>query len=417
MQYPHEKEAPPIRARGVIALHEENCTVCMLCARSCPDWCIYIEGHKEKAPPRRAGRQAAHGQPRSTASTSTTRCACTAASASRSARSTRCSGARSTSTPSRASPTCSTTRTSSASGWRPCPRRRTRSRSREEEREEVSGTVLLAADDINVAQNIGFGIIAAVDDPRRAPRRHHQERRARRALAGGRARRRRRAVHPAGRRVRRRHPGARLHRRRRSCCSSSASCSPGPRSAREQRPQQPATGRSASPVAARPARRCSATCCIDAFGDDELPDRAGADRRPSSVSDSIFVAVPDPVRGAVVRPARRRSSAPSSWPGRTEPRAGRPTSSCSARCCSASASTACSPARTRVLVLMSIELILNAVNINLVAFALMHGSVDGQVFALFVIAVAAAEVGVGPRDRAADLPQPPLHRARRARPR
>ena len=27
----------------------------MLCARSCPDWCIYIEGHKEKRPPRREG--------------------------------------------------------------------------------------------------------------------------------------------------------------------------------------------------------------------------------------------------------------------------------------------------------------------------------------------------------------------------
>ncbi len=59
VQYPHEKEPPPTRARGVIALKEENCTVCMLCSRSCPDWCIYIEGHKEKAPPRRAG-----GKPR-----------------------------------------------------------------------------------------------------------------------------------------------------------------------------------------------------------------------------------------------------------------------------------------------------------------------------------------------------------------
>ena len=59
MQYPHVKEAPAPRARGVIALKEENCTVCMLCARSCPDWCIYIEGHKTKAPPRRAG-----GKPR-----------------------------------------------------------------------------------------------------------------------------------------------------------------------------------------------------------------------------------------------------------------------------------------------------------------------------------------------------------------
>ncbi len=48
-----------------------------------------------------------------------------------------------------------------------------------------------------------------------------------------------------------------------------------------------------------------------------------------------------------------------------------------------------------VLVLMSIELILNAVNINLVAFGAFNGTVNGQVFALFVIAVAAAEVGVG----------------------
>jgi NAD(P)H-quinone oxidoreductase subunit 4L len=51
--------------------------------------------------------------------------------------------------------------------------------------------------------------------------------------------------------------------------------------------------------------------------------------------------------------------------------------------------------RNGVLVLMSIELILNAVNINLVAFGAMHDTVAGQVFALFVIAVAAAEVGVG----------------------
>lgn len=51
--------------------------------------------------------------------------------------------------------------------------------------------------------------------------------------------------------------------------------------------------------------------------------------------------------------------------------------------------------RNGVLVLMSIELILNSVNINLVAFSAMTGAVSGQVFALFVIAVAAAEVGVG----------------------
>jgi len=51
--------------------------------------------------------------------------------------------------------------------------------------------------------------------------------------------------------------------------------------------------------------------------------------------------------------------------------------------------------RNGVLVLMSIELILNAVNINLVAFGAYRDTVAGQVFALFVIAVAAAEVGVG----------------------
>ena len=48
-----------------------------------------------------------------------------------------------------------------------------------------------------------------------------------------------------------------------------------------------------------------------------------------------------------------------------------------------------------VLVLMSVELILNAVNINLIAFGAFNDNITGQVFALFVIAVAAAEVGIG----------------------
>ncbi|MEY2711245.1 MAG: NADH-quinone oxidoreductase subunit [Actinomycetota bacterium] len=51
--------------------------------------------------------------------------------------------------------------------------------------------------------------------------------------------------------------------------------------------------------------------------------------------------------------------------------------------------------RNAVLVLMSIELILNSVNINLLAFSLRSGTPDGHTFALYVIAVAAAEVGVG----------------------
>lgn len=48
-----------------------------------------------------------------------------------------------------------------------------------------------------------------------------------------------------------------------------------------------------------------------------------------------------------------------------------------------------------VLILLSIELMLNAVNINLIAFSAAIGNVVGQVFALFVIAIAAAEVGIG----------------------
>ena len=51
--------------------------------------------------------------------------------------------------------------------------------------------------------------------------------------------------------------------------------------------------------------------------------------------------------------------------------------------------------RNAVLILMSIELMLNAVNVNLVAFSQALHQLTGQVFALFVIAVAAAEVGIG----------------------
>jgi NADH-quinone oxidoreductase subunit I len=57
-QYPHVKPDLPPRSRGVIALMEENCTVCMLCARECPDWCIYIDSHKEVVPPKEEGARA-----------------------------------------------------------------------------------------------------------------------------------------------------------------------------------------------------------------------------------------------------------------------------------------------------------------------------------------------------------------------
>jgi NADH-quinone oxidoreductase subunit K len=51
--------------------------------------------------------------------------------------------------------------------------------------------------------------------------------------------------------------------------------------------------------------------------------------------------------------------------------------------------------RNIVIILMSIELILNAVNINLVAFSRHYQHVTGQVFAIFVITVAVAEAAVG----------------------
>jgi NADH-quinone oxidoreductase subunit I len=55
-QYPHVKPDLPPRTRGVIALKPENCTVCWKCSRECPDWCIYIESHKETHQPASGGR-------------------------------------------------------------------------------------------------------------------------------------------------------------------------------------------------------------------------------------------------------------------------------------------------------------------------------------------------------------------------
>jgi NADH-quinone oxidoreductase subunit I len=55
-EYPDEKPDLPPRTRGVIALKQENCTVCWKCSRECPDWCIYIESHKETHEPASGGR-------------------------------------------------------------------------------------------------------------------------------------------------------------------------------------------------------------------------------------------------------------------------------------------------------------------------------------------------------------------------
>ena len=55
-EYPDERPDLPPRSRGVIALKEANCTVCYKCSRECPDWCIYIDAHKETHPPASGGR-------------------------------------------------------------------------------------------------------------------------------------------------------------------------------------------------------------------------------------------------------------------------------------------------------------------------------------------------------------------------
>jgi len=51
--------------------------------------------------------------------------------------------------------------------------------------------------------------------------------------------------------------------------------------------------------------------------------------------------------------------------------------------------------RNALLFLMSVELLLNAANVNLVAFSRFHGNLTGQTFSLFTLALAAAEVAVG----------------------
>ncbi len=51
--------------------------------------------------------------------------------------------------------------------------------------------------------------------------------------------------------------------------------------------------------------------------------------------------------------------------------------------------------RNTIIVFMCIELMLNAVNLLLVAFSTLHGDTSGQVFVFFIMAVAASEVAVG----------------------
>ncbi|HEY4281025.1 MAG TPA: NADH-quinone oxidoreductase subunit NuoK [Conexibacter sp.] len=51
--------------------------------------------------------------------------------------------------------------------------------------------------------------------------------------------------------------------------------------------------------------------------------------------------------------------------------------------------------RNPLVILLCLELMLNAANLSLIAFSRMHGNSDGQIFALIVMVVAACEVAVG----------------------
>ena len=130
---------------------------------------------------------------------------------------------------------------------------------------------------------------------------------------------------------------------------------------------------------------------IDGFGDDQLPpDCPGVHRRAQR---QHLRAVPAAVLGAVVRAARRRHRRHRPGPeGLTMLLNEFLLLGAVLFCIGVYGVIA---RKNAVMVLMSIELILNSVNINLLAFSLLHNNLDGNVFALFIIAVAAAEVGVG----------------------
>jgi len=72
--------------------------------------------------------------------------------------------------------------------------------------------------------------------------------------------------------------------------------------------------------------------------------------------------------------------------------------------------------RNAVGILLGIELMLNAVNINLVAFARFSGDLAGVVFTLFTISITVAEVAVGLAIRHRDFPGPSNGRGRSPRP-
>ena len=70
--------------------------------------------------------------------------------------------------------------------------------------------------------------------------------------------------------------------------------------------------------------------------------------------------------------------------------------------------------RNPLVILLCLELMLNAANLALIAFSRMHGNSDGQIFAIIVMVVAACEVTIGLGVDRRDVPAPPADRRRRA---
>ena len=274
VQYPQEKEAPPHpgprrhRPAGG-ELHGLHAVRPLL-----PRLVHLHRGPQGEgaAPPAR--RQARDGVARSTASTSTTRCACTAASASRSAPSTPCSGARSTSTREPKIADLLHDKDKLGEWMETVP-----------EAPELEVGADKKGKTLVVAQNIAFGVIAAMMVLGGHPGGHVEQRGPRRAVAGPRAGRRRRAVPAPGGRVRGHHPGPRLHRR-----------GDGPVHLRHHaHPRRRSAGSGTSTTrAGRVALLVALVLCgtvvyvlIDAFSDDKLP-ADPAIQSVQSVSDSIF---------------------------------------------------------------------------------------------------------------------------------
>ena len=192
--------------------------MCMLCVRECPDWCIYIEGHNDLAPPRREG-----GKPRKAnvldrfdidyalcmyCGICVEVCPFDALVLEPRVRVLRGQHRRSAAR-------------QGAPGRLGADRARS-ARARSRRRGEEGG----ASSDTR--QNIAFCVIALIMMLAARAGGHEHQRRARRAVAGHRARRRRRAVHPAGRGVHRRRAGDGLHRRRRRAVPLRHHAHPGP---------------------------------------------------------------------------------------------------------------------------------------------------------------------------------------------